>query len=149
MSWIEVAGTIAGILTIVLSYITWFERKRDKKLEEEKKRSVEKEDNLVQKIRNVVRKDTKETLDERLSKYVTIDEHMVLRKIVEKSEEARLASEITAYAEDLRNKLPKSAISYKHISKAYDKYKSAGANSYIQAEFAYIQKVMGERGENI
>lgn|GEM_PF-3740723 len=60
------------------------------------------------------------------------------------TERQRLASEIINFAEDIKNKLPKSSVAYEHIHICYKRYKDIGGNHYIDKVFEYIQNSMGE-----
>lgn len=68
-----------------------------------------------------------------------------IQKTLKSMELTKLAGEVSDYAEDLRRGIEKSEISYRHISKIFDKYKILGGNSYILKEFEYIQKFMEKR----
>ena len=156
----EIVGIIGSLLAVALGYITWFEKRRDKKLERRRIEEKKEQEDFIDKIKKQVAQDTKECLDEKLNEYVKIVDDIESRAELIKtmkelkqelqdhfvesieSEQERLASEIISFAEDLKNAIIKSSVAYEHIHKCYNRYKKLGGNSYIDGVFQYIIKKM-------
>lgn len=145
------------------------QRERDKKEEDKLK-------NALKDFKSELKMDFKEEMIEVIEEHVLVDHEGLitvvesrreheriwnqLKKIEEslqnhfnqsaESELTKLAHDIVSYADDLRVGVEKSRVSYKNISHCYDRYKRLGGNHFIDGEFAYIKRRMGEiyDGEN-
>ncbi len=170
MTWIQLIialiSTFSAFFAALVGLLTYFERKRDRKTESNKQIAKQENEKRSKEIKDLIKGETESlitvALSESLSNYSTKEEYEVLGAKLEFkmdrlqfqleehfresgiSEKERIRGEILAYAEDLRNGIKKGTSTYKHISSLYDRYKSMGGNSYVDAEFDYIQKQMRE-----
>lgn len=142
----------AGLVTTVLGYITWFEVRRDKRIEKNRKVQEEKDEKIMREVEANVKNEIdialtgfETTMEDKFTDYVTKQDFAHLQFSFERSERSRLASEIINYAEDLKNGVSKTSASFKHITKAYDIYHGLGANSYIDIEFDFIKSEMAKQ----
>lgn len=163
----EIFGIVGSLLMVVLAYITWFEKRRDKKINRRREEEKIEQEEFMKNIRIQVAADTEKCVEEKLTEYVRIVDDMDSRAeliqtmkelkrelqdhFVEsiESEQERLASEIISFAEDLKNAIRKSSVAYEHIHKCYNRYKKLGGNSYIDGVFKYIiNKMEGKNNED-
>lgn len=165
----EIIGALAGALVMILGYITWIEKKKDKRWKEKKKmlkHEIFTEMNeILDEDLDSLNKENKKEIGKNLEEYVQkrevdtrfkeilngltkLDEKLESHFIETKqSEIERLSTEILNYHEDLVNKLWKTPNSYRHISKCFDRYKRLGGNSFIGETFSEIREMMGEQNE--
>ena len=169
----EIIGVIVGLLTVTLSYTTWFERKRDKKIKKrllaERQEKKEIKEELLLEVAKAFSGDWEaldtqvmENIEKKLEDFVKIDDFCDLSRIIKsidnklnehfieslEGERDRLAWEILNYHQDLRNRIWKTRMSFDHISKSYDRYKTLKGNSFIDETFKEIKSMMRIQNES-
>ena len=159
----EIVGSIATLLAGIVGILTYFERKRDKKVAKEKLEDDKKREEWIEEAKKTIQIEYKQEIKETLEDFVTLDQGKAAhdgikeelgkvnwemekvnnklnenRDLMVKSEKFRLRGEMLAFAEDLRNGADKSSVAYEHIHAVYGRYKELGGNSYIDQVFKYI-----------
>lgn len=148
----EIIGVITAAIVAIIGTMSFFEAKRDKKIEKNRKTWKERDQILKGEIIKEV--------DEKLEGYVCKSEYYGERDSLKnkldsidqqlkihfdeslKTELFRLSSEIIAFAEDLKSGLEKSSVAYLHVCESYERYKKLGGNSYVGEVFEYIKAKM-------
>ena len=164
MTW-EIFGSLVAFFAMMLGYITWFEKRRDKKAEERAKKVIEDKETLEKEIKDGLCDDMKGCIHKELEPYVLktddLDMHrqildelkkldVNIKAYQEDMHEAileRLQGEIIQFSEDLKNGSKKSSVAYEHIHNSYRKYKQMGGNGYIDGMFKYIEKVQNREDD--
>lgn len=156
-------GSVATLLGGIVGILTYFERKRDKKMAKEKLEDEKKRAEWIGEAKKTIQVEYKEEIKETLEDFVTLEQgraaHDGIREEIEKvnweiekaneklnenkdlmikAEKFRLRGEMLAFAEDLKNGADKSSVAYQHIHLVYGRYKEIGGNSYIDQVFKYI-----------
>ena len=164
MTW-EMIGTLIAFLSVVLGYITWFEKRRDKKALKTKEQKEIERTELIEDVCDVMRPEMKNCMQNELSPYETKKDSEkahaeILKGLKEikddinvsnlKLNEAmieRIQGEIISFAEGMKHGIKPSSVAYEHIYDSYRKYKALGGNGFIDNMFKWIEKAR-ERGEN-
>ena len=169
----EVIGIITGIFMLLLSafglWISTQEKNKQKRIKEfEEKRQLKESERelrdelrmanfrggLTEEISNILnlKLSAYETNDEAKESYKKLwekldiieddlDEHF---KDSKKSEIGKLACEITAFGEDLKNGIRKTEASFKQIISSYNRYKELGGNHYVDEVYKIIIERLNE-----
>ena len=91
---------------------------------------------FMMKVPNMIRNFLMEDVNKKIDK---------LDKKIDINTRDDIRGEMVNFAEDLRQGINKSIVQYKHIFEIYDKYHSAGWNSYVTNEFIFIKDKYNEK----
>lgn len=153
MTFWEILGIFVALLTPVLAWITWFEKRRDRKLKITKEQKELEKQDLICDIKKSLCDEMRNCIQNELKLYMSNDvanmfNKQILNELVEIKKDVldnnerlneamleRIQGEIIQFCEDLKNGSKKSSIAYEHIYESYRKYKSLGGNGFIDDMF--------------
>lgn len=175
MTW-EMIGTLIAFFAMALGYLTWFEKRREKKAEQRAKTASQERCDLKEDIKKTLCNDMKACVIKELEPYVLKNdansEHerilkslgaleakyemalksfeRTLGSIDEELKEAiisRIQGEIIHFSDSVKRGSRPSSVAYEHIYDAYKKYKLLGGNGFIDDMFNYIKKMRDRHDE--